>query len=57
MDSIVVGNTAKSYCLRRIKESLESTKEIVNILDLGCGAALPFADLLKHYKNMRYVGV
>src|SRR5258706_6732223 len=57
MEAVVIGNAAKSYCLSIVRESLKNARETVSILDLGCGAAKPFAALLGEFKNMRYVGI
>ena len=57
MESLYGGNAAKSYCLSIVRESLQNSRGTMSILDLGCGAAKPFAALLREFKTMRYVGI
>ncbi len=54
---LIIGNAAKQYCLNRIAEQLDTHSEELSILDLGCGTAHAFVQLLRQYSNARYVGI
>ena len=53
MNILTVGNSAKLYCLNWIENLLQGgvmgKGNEFKILDLGCGAALNFVNLLKLY--------
>ena len=53
---LILGNTAKLYCLNWLAERIEASTEF-SILDLGCGTGLPFKALLERYPHVRYVGI
>jgi 2-polyprenyl-3-methyl-5-hydroxy-6-metoxy-1,4-benzoquinol methylase len=53
---LTYGNTAKLYCLDRIDE-LAAASEALRIVDLGCGRAANFAELLRRRPHVSYVGV
>jgi cyclopropane fatty-acyl-phospholipid synthase-like methyltransferase len=57
MDVLTVGNTAKLYCLNWIEAKVRASAEEITILDLGCGTAQNFVQLLKHYPAANYIGV
>jgi ribosomal protein L11 methylase PrmA len=42
---LLLGNTAKLYCLNWLAERIEASREF-SILDLGCGTGLLFKALL-----------
>jgi 2-polyprenyl-3-methyl-5-hydroxy-6-metoxy-1,4-benzoquinol methylase len=50
------GNAAKLYCLNRIDE-LAAARETLAIVDLGCGRASNFVELLRRRPHVRYIGV
>ena len=50
------GNAAKLYCLNRIDE-LAATRETLTIVDLGCGRASNFVELLRRRPDVHYIGV
>jgi SAM-dependent methyltransferase len=50
------GNAAKLYCLNRI-DALAAARETLTIVDLGCGRALNFAELLRRRPEVHYTGV
>ncbi|HOZ36387.1 MAG TPA: class I SAM-dependent methyltransferase [bacterium] len=55
---LTFGNCAKIYCLNWLDDYLKTRNEPVRILDLGCGEALNFINLLTKYsKLVSYVGV
>ena len=54
---LLAGNAAKLYCLNWIERYVVEKGDEVKILDLGCGTALNFANLLKLYPQVSYVGV
>lgn len=54
---LTAGNAAKLYCLRLLEEAAERTGGEYRILDLGCGDAGDFVELLRRRENVRYVGV
>lgn len=56
-DMLGTGNAAKVYCLDWIEKYVNQQHRKVNILDLGCGTAAGFVDLLKLYPQVRYVGL
>lgn len=51
------GNAAKLYCLKHIEKLIAAAPSQVRILDLGCGDAGLFVDLLRAYPTVQYVGV
>lgn len=52
------GNSAKLYCLRRIAEVVVAAdRDVVTVLDLGCGDASPWDALLRLHPGVRYIGV
>ncbi len=53
------GNAAKLYCLNWIENKILQTPRPhdFTILDLGCGAAANFVNLLAKYENIRYTGI
>ncbi len=52
------GNSAKIYCLDWLDQYLSTHQNSVRILDLGCGEALNFVNLLGKYPHqLNYVGV
>jgi SAM-dependent methyltransferase len=52
------GNVAKRYCLELIERRLvEGERNGLEILDLGCGDATAFIDLLEKHPSVHYVGV
>lgn len=53
---LITGNVAKLYSLNWISKQIEA-KPNLSILDLGCGTASPFTELLKQYQQVRYVGL
>lgn len=55
--ALTMGNSAKLYCLDWIEQYVLKRNEKVKILDLGCGTALNFVNLLKLYPQAGYVGV
>ncbi|OGF68220.1 MAG: hypothetical protein A2Y62_20725 [Candidatus Fischerbacteria bacterium RBG_13_37_8] len=57
MDILVVGNTAKLYCLNWIEDYIKKMQKPVSILDLGCGEALSFIKLLERYPDIYYMGI
>jgi len=54
---LTAGNAAKLYCLRLLDEAAERAGGEFGILDLGCGDAGDFVELLRRHENVRYVGV
>ncbi len=52
----VIGNTAKVYCLRWLRDHAQN-RDSLSILDLGCGTASYFLDLLREFPQIRYVGI
>jgi len=54
---LAVGNTAKLYCLQLIDRAAAETAEEFRIVDLGCGTASNFVELLRRRPNVSYVGV
>ncbi|MFQ5997043.1 MAG: methyltransferase [Dehalococcoidales bacterium] len=52
-----MGNSAKLYCLNWIEQFVLQKAGEVKILDLGCGTALNFVNLLKAYPRIQYVGI
>lgn len=56
MNLLTQGNSAKLYCLNWI-EQYARDKSAVTLLDLGCGTASNFVNLLKRYDHIHYVGV
>ena len=62
MHTFTLGNSAKLYCLNWIeniflqRRSYKTGGEF-QILDLGCGRANHFVNLLELYPEIRYVGV
>jgi SAM-dependent methyltransferase len=56
-EPLAVGNAAKLYCLRWIKRLIEARADPIRILDLGCGRALNFVELLRRHPGTRYVGI
>ena len=54
---LATGNAAKLYCLRWIERLIEEREAPVRILDLGCGRALNFVELLRRHPRTRYVGI
>jgi len=52
-----VGNAAKLYCLSWIERYAGEKGGEVKILDLGCGTALNFVNLLRLHPRISYVGV
>jgi len=57
MNILTAGNTAKLYCLSWIEQYIKEKGSKVKILDLGCGTANNFINLLKLYPQVYYVGV
>jgi SAM-dependent methyltransferase len=58
MGLLITGNTAKLYCLNWIEQFIRSKNgDKVTLLDLGCGTAQGFVELLRRYPQVRYVGV
>lgn len=52
------GNSAKIYCLDWLDQYLSTHANSVRILDLGCGEALNFVNLLAKYRpRVNYVGI
>jgi len=52
------GNSAKIYCLDWLDKYLANHSRSVKILDLGCGEALNFVNLLSKYsKRVSYTGI
>ena len=56
-DILTVGNTAKLYCLRLIDRAAAESGGAFRIVDLGCGTASNFVELLRRRPNVAYVGV
>jgi SAM-dependent methyltransferase len=56
-EPLTVGNSAKLYCLRWIERLIATRPQPVRILDLGCGRALNFVELLRRHPQTRYVGI
>src|SRR3954452_3694870 len=55
---LTMGNTAKLYCLDLLMREIERAGDAdYRIVDLGCGNALHFRELLRRYRTVRYVGV
>lgn len=55
---LTTGNSAKLYCLNWIENLILKRREKdFKILDLSCGTALNFVNLLKKYPWVYYVGV
>jgi SAM-dependent methyltransferase len=50
------GNAAKLYCLNRI-DALAAERGPLLVVDLGCGRASNFVELLRRRPDVRYVGV
>ncbi len=57
MAELTSGNSAKLYCLRWIGDFVAKRGGKAAILDLGCGAALNFVELLKRNPGIHYVGL
>lgn len=57
VQALTVGNSAKLYCLNWIEQHISQRRGEIAILDLGCGEALNFVNLLNSYPQIRYVGV
>lgn len=57
MDVLSSGNAAKVYCLDWIRRYILEKNEEIKVLDLGCGAGLNFARLLKSHNGVTYVGI
>jgi len=54
---LAVGNTAKLYCLQLIDRAAAEKAGEFRIVDLGCGTASNFVELLRRRPNVRYLGV
>lgn len=57
MSVLSAGNTAKFYCLNWIESYVVEKDGEVKILDLGCGTALNFVNLLRLYPRISYIGI
>ncbi len=57
MDWSMLGNSAKVYCLQWIARYAQENAHPLTLLDLGCGAAQMFVELLKTYPHIHFVGV
>lgn len=57
MNALTTGNSAKLYCLEWIEEQALKRKGGFKILDMGCGTAQNFINLLKLYSWIYYVGI
>jgi len=57
IDILTVGNSAKLYCLNWIEQWAREKNYQIKILDLGCGVALNFVNLLKLHPQIRYIGI
>lgn len=53
---LTAGNTAKLYCLEWIGRRA-AAGEPLTIVDLGCGDARNFVELLRRYPTVRYCGI
>lgn len=54
---LTTGNAAKLYCLHWIEQRIQASSHPLTILDLGCGTAQNFVQLLQRYPTVRYVGI
>jgi SAM-dependent methyltransferase len=54
--SLSVGNAAKHYCLQLIERRVRAADGRLRILDVGCGDARNFVELLRVYPAVEYVG-
>jgi SAM-dependent methyltransferase len=54
--SLSVGNAAKHYCLQLIGRRVRAADGRLRILDVGCGDARNFVELLRAYPDVEYVG-
>jgi SAM-dependent methyltransferase len=54
---LATGNAAKLYCLRWVERLIGQRDAPIRILDLGCGRALNFVELLGRHPQTRYVGI
>ncbi|MCB9451305.1 MAG: methyltransferase domain-containing protein [Anaerolineaceae bacterium] len=57
MTLLTSGNAAKLYCLNWIEQFIQQQGESIRILDVGCGRAANFIELLRRYPGVEYVGV
>jgi SAM-dependent methyltransferase len=57
MNVLTTGNSAKLYCLNWIERYAVQQGRKSRILDLGCGAAINFVNLLQSYPEISYVGI
>ncbi|MBZ0277472.1 MAG: methyltransferase [Anaerolineae bacterium] len=57
MSLLTSGNTAKLYCLNWIEQAIQQRGEAIRILDVGCGRAANFIELLRRYPGVQYTGV
>lgn len=56
-EPLTIGNSAKLYALRWIERLIAERAAPIRILDLGCGRALNFVELLRRHPETRYVGI
>ena len=57
MNVLSTGNSAKLYCMNWIEGHAVQKGGRSKILDLGCGTALNFVNLLQSHPQISYVGV
>ena len=57
MESLVVGNSAKQWCLDWIEKFTTNKQREISILDLGCGEARYIIKLLQLHPEIRYIGI